>query len=109
MKRSNFYITYMADETLPLNKCHKGLEKFSTRKRNRFFDITDEGLQQGMKFFNECKFPITKEKSLLFLKSKKEGIKVMNAEKQKIAWSAIIEEPITLELNKPNIIPLKPE
>ena len=45
-----FFVSYYADETLPLNQCHKGLEKFSIRKRSRWFENTPEGKEQGIKF-----------------------------------------------------------
>lgn len=107
MSRKNFYITYMADETLPLEKCHTGIKALSTIKRNRFFNITEKGKKEGMQFFKECKYPVTKRKSLLFLETKEKGIKIMNRERRETEWNEIISTPITLEVNNPKVISLE--
>jgi len=103
-KTNKFFISYYADTTLPIENCHKGLQKFSIRKRSKFFDNTEIGREQGLKFFKECKYPITKEKNLLFLLSFKEGIKRMTNIKREQQINILLNKPEKLDLNESNVI-----
>ena len=92
MQKKKFYIDYFADTTLPKSKDHTGFKKFSIEKKRKYFKITPNGVEKGMSFLNECTKPITKKKSLLFLKSKNEGIKEMNKIKRINSINEVLTE-----------------